>query len=778
MVFHVKCSVTILICLTCIFLGQNRCSAQGQNEIVASYLDLSPDGNGNFRAFGQPVLNENSQLVFDAVLRDTSGGFLDNRAIYSWHQGTLTKVARMGEAAPEGNGVLDFLSGATLNQNGQIGFYSTLRGTSGGFTDNLGIYRAESNGTLVNIVRAGQTAPDGNGQYLTLSGSPINDAGTISFRSVLTNTSGGFDDRQGIFSGSGGEINQVVRAGSNAPGSGIFGRQIDGPRSNHAGDVVFKSAISNSPGRIEGIFLSQNSGMSEVVVRGALVPDTTDRITSMGDYRINNLGQVSFSALIENSSGTPIGRGVFMYDNATLTEVHRNNAPQLTHVLNDAGQVAFDTGIEVIRGDVNATQTMVQQGDIGADGNGTYLSFDNTALNDVGVVAFRSVLENTNGGINDNLGLFVTDGIDTIQVARKGDTLGNQGTMIELDFDRNFGFNNRGQLAYTASTTNSPSNVVLWTPTLSWRGGATGFWSDQSNWTLGLNPDSVHDVNISSSTSLTVTGLAGNSRTKSLSVGGDAGSTRLELLHGSMLDVSGRISILNNGAIATTGTVNISAVNEYANAGSLEIMSGTFSLLGDLNNTGTIAIAAGANAEFEGDLIQNGTLSLGTGSTLSIAGMFSGSGGTVGDGTTVITGELSPGNSTASIFFETNLVLDELSMTTIELAGRADGEFDQILVDGDWLVNGTLAVRLLDGYSLGAGQEYLIGSATSMSGQFNGLGEGALIGRFSNQDLFITYKVNGGNGIALFTNAVPEPGHTILLTFFAFVFGARRRKKT
>lgn len=750
--------------------------AQGQNEIIASFLDPAPDGNGNFRGFGQPLLNDNSQLAFDAGLRDTSGGFLDNQAIYSWQQGSLTKVVRMGDAAPEGNGILDFVSGAMLNQNGQIGFYSTLRNTSGGFSDNQGLYRSDSNGAIVNIVRAGQTAPDGNGQYSTFGDWRINDGGSISFQSILTNTSGGFDDRQGIFSGSGGGISQIVRAGGNEPGSGVFGRQIGDPRSNNAGDVAVKAQISNSPGRIEGIFVSQNGGISEVVVRDAQLPGSTDRFNTLGDYRINNLGQVSFSALIEDSSGTPIGQGVYMYDNGTLTEIHRNNAPQLSHVLNDVGQVAFDTGIAVIRGDVNSTQTLIQQGDVSADGNGTYLTFNNTAINDIGVVAFRSVLDNTTGGVLDDLGLFVTDGIDTIQVAREGEALGNKGTIVELEFNRLFGLNNRGQLAYFATTTNSPSNVVLWTPTLNWRGGSTGAWSDRLNWTLGIDPDSVHDVNIASASSLTITGPTGNAQIKSLSIGGNVGAARLELNDGSTLDVANNISVQSNGTIATVGNVSISTGSGFANSGSLEVNSGTLSVFGDMNNSGTISIGAGAIGNFTGDLVQNGNLTTGTGSVLTVSGVFSGSGSTTGDGTTVITGELSPGNSTASILFGTDLLLDDLAMTTFELAGQGTGEFDQVVVDGNWTVDGNLTVKLLNGYTLGLGEEYLVGTATSLSGQFNGLGEGSLVGNFSGRDLFITYNANGGNGIALFTSSVPEPTGTAIMLAGSSIVVLRRRR--
>jgi hypothetical protein len=80
---------------------------------------------------------------------------------------------------------------------------------------------------------------------------------------------------------------------------------------------------------------------------------------------------------------------------------------------------------------------------------------------------------------------------------------------------------------------------------------------------------------------------------------------------------------------------------------------------------------------------------------------------------------------------------------------------------------------------LGLNQQYLIGDVSGLlSGQFNGLSEGALIGNFGGTDLFISYSAGGGNGISLFTG-VPEPGSGIvLLAALAGLTLQRRRRES
>jgi hypothetical protein len=53
-----------------------------------------------------------------------------------------------------------------------------------------------------------------------------------------------------------------------------------------------------------------------------------------------------------------------------------------------------------------------------------------------------------------------------------------------------------------------------------------------------------------------------------------------------------------------------------------------------------------------------------------------------------------------------------------------------------------------------------------LTGQYDGLAEGALVGNFGGEDLFITYTAGSGNDVALYT--IPEPT-TLLLALLALV---------
>ena len=103
-----------------------------------------------------------------AALTGTSNSPNDDSAIYRTSTpGQLTEIVREGKAPPEGNGVFDqmFFPGQInpiLNESGLVAFRAALRGSSGGLTDNQGIYRGDGK-TLIKIARSGptQTLPEG-----------------------------------------------------------------------------------------------------------------------------------------------------------------------------------------------------------------------------------------------------------------------------------------------------------------------------------------------------------------------------------------------------------------------------------------------------------------------------------------------------------------------------------------------------------------------------------------------------------------------------------------
>ena len=64
----------------------------------------------------------------------------------------------------------------------------------------------------------------------------------------------------------------------------------------------------------------------------------------------------------------------------------------------------------------------------------------------------------------------------------------------------------------------------------------------------------------------------------------------------------------------------------------------------------------------------------------------------------------------------------------------------------------------------------------TLSGKYEGLDEGDLVGNFGGQDLFITYLGDGG-GVALYTNAVPEPTTVLIWSMLAGLGMTVRRRR-
>ena len=103
-------------------------------------------------------------------------------------------------------------------------------------------------------------------------------------------------------------------------------------------------------------------------------------------------------------------------------------------------------------------------------------------------------------------------------------------------------------------------------------------------------------------------------------------------------------------------------------------LSSTFS--GDIRNLIGGLISGGENAP--GILIQEGVVFGGT--------VFND--GTIDGGVDMSTG---------------NLTLSDSSVIRLEIGGMADGEFEQIVVGGDLVIDGTLVIDFVDGYGAPAG---------------------------------------------------------------------------
>ncbi|MDB4396331.1 PEP-CTERM sorting domain-containing protein, partial [bacterium] len=217
----------------------------------------------------------------------------------------------------------------------------------------------------------------------------------------------------------------------------------------------------------------------------------------------------------------------------------------------------------------------------------------------------------------------------------------------------------------------------------------------------------------------------------------------------------------------------------WSNDGAIAMSGGFSDVHGDLINTadGLIAIGGGSTTTFYDDVTMDAA-NLNMEIASDSYGVFLGSynGGSNGLGTVQAFGDLRPGNSPAVVSFGGDLEMGVNTATYIELGGLLGGEFDQLQIAGDFLLDGSLDVSLIDNFSLGFQQEFLIADIMgSRIGLFDGLAEGDLIGNYGGTDLFISYGAGNGNDISFFTS-VPEPGVVGLLGSLMLGLVMRRRR--
>ncbi|MDB2526422.1 PEP-CTERM sorting domain-containing protein, partial [Mariniblastus sp.] len=217
----------------------------------------------------------------------------------------------------------------------------------------------------------------------------------------------------------------------------------------------------------------------------------------------------------------------------------------------------------------------------------------------------------------------------------------------------------------------------------------------------------------------------------------------------------------------------------WTNDGVIAMSGGFADVHGDLSNTadGIIAVGGGSTTTFYDDVTMDAA-NLNVEIASDSYGVFFGSynGGSDGLGTVQAFGDLRPGNSPAVVSFGGDLEMGVNTATYIELGGLLGGEFDQLQIAGDFLLDGSLDVSLIDNFSLGFQQEFLIADIMgSRTGLFDGLSEGDLIGNYGGTDLFISYRAGNGNDISFFTS-VPEPGVVGLLGSLMLGLVMRRRR--
>ena len=289
-------------------------SGEGGIEVLVREGDALPGGGSIFKlcipgfldcSYRYGGLNESGQIAYAAALTGTD----DNRALFIADSGGTTELARKGDPVPGGNGAFeDFFTPTGPNESGQVAFLASISGTSGGDSDNEGIYLADESG-VTELAREGDTVPGGNGSFgdfVFLTG--LNDSGEAAFNAILDGTSGGESDNEALYIASEAGITELARKGEPAPGGGggILSSILIPTNPNENGEVAFDASIEGGDEGLpvdSGIFLAGASGIVKLVRVGDSGPGGVGRFTGFLLGGLNDSGQVIFrSRLFQNKS--------------------------------------------------------------------------------------------------------------------------------------------------------------------------------------------------------------------------------------------------------------------------------------------------------------------------------------------------------------------------------------------------------------------------------------------------------------------------------------------
>ena len=795
--------LSLCLCLSFPFLAQSQ-SAIGTNTFeIARTWESSASFDGVFSSFLEPSINSLGTVVFNARLADTSEGNLNNSGIYRFRVPggvgpsivSLEEVVREGEtitASGDEYGIADVfltsfrLEDAPLPNVPVTGLFNKLAlrlpVTSGNSDGNsiLAIEQAPvtmSGATINLVVAAGAEVPDGNGTFREIGVSNISDitpGADLVFFSALDDTDNGSADNTAIFRyNANGSVTEIVRKGDTTVGGNF--QSLATIRTNDSGDLIFLGQNdSGNAGTDSAIYRVAGTGTSAatIVSEGDDAPsdDPEQRVFyQLSEIRINNNDLVGFAAVMRDENGFAISNdsGLYTASGLSVTEIVRegqltpdgdmtfgNFASTFTgdvprSPFNDLGQFAFTVDLipagggqpssGVFRASASELIKIAQEGDGYEDG--TFLNFDDPALNNQGLVAFVADLnlgfESGEEGpfpINDDI-LILTDGSDYATVARSGEQV-NGRTIDEIFFNNVAtgianGLSDSGIVAYEVRYEDGTSAINVWRPQLGWRSAAgDGIWEDESNWFFNMMPNFASDVNIDGNTDIEVQGPVADTALNSLSFGNGGG----------------QVSLLVGGATVTTAEGI--AIGE----------------------NGTLRVGQNQTFSSDGDLLNNGTIALDPNSGLIIEGRFSGDGPINGaSGMTTFAGELSPGNSPGLLEIAGDAALTESTETVLELAGLARGdEFDAIDVDGTFTLDGTLNIVLLGDFEPVAGDTFLLIQAGNLLGDFIGVNLPEIAGLqwFFDRD---------SQSLSLNVQPVPLPPAAWLLLSALVVLGSRRR---
>ena len=236
-------------------------------------------------------------------------------------------------------------------------------------------------------------------------------------------------------------------------------------------------------------------------------------------------------------------------------------------------------------------------------------------------------------------------------------------------------------------------------------------------------------------------------------------------VNGGELDVAGQVST-STLAVQSGGSVVVDGALHIANAGNI----GTGAITVDAG--GALGLAGNGTTTFGGNVANAGTLAIASGSAAQFNGTYSGPGSVTGAGTAQFDGTLAPGDPVIENFAG-NVVLQSANNLLLDLAGTTAGTgYDQLIVGGNAALGGNLTVDLLNNFTPTLGDSFQLISSSTFSGKFGTFNLPTL-----SQGLqWNTSSLDTHGLLSVQGTAIPEPTTLLLLMPVGVLMLLRRRR--
>ncbi|PYP91854.1 MAG: hypothetical protein DMG65_06005 [Candidatus Angelobacter sp. Gp1-AA117] len=320
-------------------------------------------------------------------------------------RGRTRLVVHEGESIGA-DGVIDFLSGSSMNQSGEaIAGVGTSNALAAVLSDDKTSLQVVADGAAGSAVE-----PTDNTQA-------INNLGEIAFTGFAPAT-----QTAGVFLSSGGQTRLLLDAATPLPGGGTISGNIANLSLNSLDQIAFMAQPSSGP---VGTFVAANGAITPLAIDGAPAPGGGNFNLFFGPNFdplrggpvINDHGDVAFGSRL---SSVPVGGilgfgGIFLYKDGVVSRIAGPDDPSPdggvfvfadSPSINSSGDVAFfgETSAFSFGAFVYSKGKITQVAIAGDFVNGSRLSFvDLPVINDNGHVGFTASILDGNHHIDGNL---------------------------------------------------------------------------------------------------------------------------------------------------------------------------------------------------------------------------------------------------------------------------------------------------------------------------------------------------------------------------------------